>query len=112
MPSRSREFRKQQDLQASCDLLRAEPWSPLDVKRTLDSGWPRIQLVRLPSFSIPTFWEICEFGAKGTLYTSTVVDPHWSRLTVRGYEPVEFDGGKLKTYFERLTAVTLPSHPT
>jgi len=111
MPSRSREFREQQELQAAWHRLRAEPWSPLETRRTLDSGWPRIQLVRLPSFSAPTFWEICEYGSEWKLYTSTVVDSHWSRLTVRGYEPVEFDGRKLKTYFKRLTALTLPIAP-
>jgi len=111
MPSRSREFREQQELQAAWDRLRAEPWSPLETRRTLDSGRPRIQLVRLASFSAPTFWEICEYGSEWKLYTSTVVDPDWTKLTVRGYEPIKFDGRKLKTYFKRLTALTLPIAP-
>ena len=33
------------------------------------------------------------------------------KLTVQGYEPVEFDGGTLKTYFKRLTTLTLPIAP-
>jgi hypothetical protein len=45
------------------------------------------------------------------LYSASVVDPGWSTLTVQGYEPVEFDGGKLKGYFERLTSLSMPVAP-
>lgn len=91
--------------------MRTQPWSPLGAARAFGSGEPRIQLVRLPSFSRPAFWEICEVGSEWVLYSATVVDPGWSTLTVRGYELAEFDGNKLRTYFERLAALTLPVAP-
>ena len=111
MPSRSRQLRQEQERQASWDRLRASPWSPFDLGRAFDSGQQRIQLVRLPSFSPPEFWEVCQGGAEWLLYSSTVVDPDSSRLMVQGYEPVSFDGGRLKTYFERITSLTLPVAP-
>ena len=40
-----------------------------------------------------------------------MVDPDWYALTVQGYESVEFEGGELKTYFERLTSLTMPVAP-
>jgi hypothetical protein len=108
---KSREFRLRQEREASWDRLRAEPWRPQDRRRAFGSGPPRIQLVRLPSFSPPAFWEVCQRGPEWLLYTATVVDPDWSALTVRGYEPVEFDGGTLKSYFERLASLSVPVVP-
>jgi hypothetical protein len=111
MPSRSRELRKKLDQQASWDRLRDAPWSPLDLSRAFGSGRQRIQLVCLPSFSPPAFWEVCQRESEWLLYSATVVDPHWYALTVQGYEPVEFDCGTLKTYFERLTSLSVPVAP-
>src|SRR5688572_30075938 len=111
MPSRSRQFRQEQDRRASWDRLRTAPWTPLDWHRAFDSGRVRIQLVRLPSFSLPAFWEVCEAGSEWLLYTSSVVAPESSALMVQGYEPVTFDGGRLRAYFEGLTSLTLPVAP-
>jgi hypothetical protein len=111
MPDRSRELRKEQDRQASWDRLRTAPWSPLGLSRAFGSGQQRIQLVRLPSFSLPEFWEVCQRDPEWVLYSATVVDRDWCALTVKGYEPVEFDRGKLKEYFERLTSLTIPVAP-
>jgi hypothetical protein len=111
MPSRSRELRKEQNRQASWDRLRTAPWSPLGLSRALGSGQQRIQLVRLPSFSPPEFWEVCQRDPEWLLYSATVVDRDWYALTVKGYEPVEFDGRMLKEYFERLTSLTIPVAP-
>ena len=111
MTSRSREFRKQRDQQASWDRLRTAPWSPLETRRAFASGHPRIQLVSLPSFSQPQFWEVCQLKSEWVLYSSAVINPARSALTLQGYEPVSFSGDKLKSYFERLTALTLPLAP-
>ena len=111
MPSRSRQFRQEQDRRASWDRLRASPWSPFDLRRGFGSGGVRVQLVRLPSFTPPAFWELCQRHSEWLLYSSTVVDPDWSDLKVQGYEPVPFDGDKLKAYFERLTSLTLSVAP-
>src|SRR5690349_497742 len=97
MPSRSRELQKKLDEQASWDRLRDAPWSPYDSGRAFGSGQQRVQLVHLPSFATPAFWEVCERDSEWVLYSATVVNPDWSALTVRGYEPVAIDGAKLKS---------------
>jgi hypothetical protein len=45
------------------------------------------------------------------LYSATVVDPDWHALNVQGYEPVDFESSQLRTYFERLTSLSLPVAP-
>ena len=91
--------------------MRNAPWSPFHPPGAFASGLPRIQLVRLPPFSPPTFWQVCELGSEWLLYSATVVDPDPYALAMQGYERVEFEGGKLKAYFERLTSQTLPIAP-
>lgn len=108
---RSREFRFEQERQASWDRLRAAPWNPHEYARAFGSGDQRVQLVRLPSFSPPGFWEVCQRGEEWLLYTATVVDPDWSALAVRGYEPVAFPAGRLKAFFDRLVALSVPVMP-
>ena len=111
MPSRSRKLRQEQERQASWDRLRTAPWNPLDSQRAVGSGRERIQLIHLPSFSPPAFWEVCELQSEWLLYSSRVVEPWWPTLSVQGYEPVPFDGVRLRNFFERLTALTLPIAP-
>src|SRR5438105_15733714 len=94
MPSRSRELRKEQDRQASWERLRAAPWSPFDPHGATGSGRERIQLIHLPSFSIPVFWEVCQLDSRWLLYSSKVVHPGWPTLKVQGYEPIPFDGDR------------------
>lgn len=111
MPSRSREFRKQQEKQASWDRLRSAPWRPTSQVRAIGNGLPRVQLVQLPSFSAGLFWEICQHDDDWLLYTSQVVDETWDKLTVQGYVPVDCESSQLKSYVDRLTAVTMPVAP-
>src|SRR4051794_6860498 len=99
---RSREFRLEQDREASWQRLRSAPWRADSFGRAFGSGAQRVQLVRLPSFSPPAFFEVCQRDAEWLLYTSTVVDADPYALTVHGYEPVEFDGKRLKDFFDRL----------
>jgi hypothetical protein len=112
MPSRSRELRKELDRQASWDRQQTAPWSPFEPHRAMGSGRQRIQLIHLPSFSTPAFWEVCQVGPQWLLYTSTVVDKRRATLRVQGYESVPFDGDQLRLFFDRLTSLTLPSPPT
>jgi hypothetical protein len=111
MPSRSRERRKEQDSQASWDRLRTAPWSPFEPHGAQGSGRQRIQLIHLPSFWPPVFWEVCQLGSQWLLYSSKVVDPWWPTIRVQGYEPVTFDGDRLRSFFSRLTSLTLPIAP-
>jgi hypothetical protein len=111
MPSRSRELRKEQDRQASWDRLRTAPWSPFDPHGAMGSGRERIQLIHLPSFTTPVFWEVCQLGPQWLLYSSKVVEPSWPTLKVQGYESVPFDGDQLRSFFDRLTSLTLPIAP-
>ena len=114
---RSREFRQQQAHDASWAQLHAEPWRPSDPRRADGSGIPRLQIVRLPTFSPPSFWEVRDLKSEWRLYSATVVDSSCYSLTVRGYELVQFDGHKLKEFFERIvqedgrTAATAPQSP-
>ena len=108
---KSREFRQQQERQASWDRLRLEPWSPYSDDRAFGSGAERIQIVCLPSFSKASFWEVAELRPEWVLYTATVVDPDRDALKVLGYERVEFPSDKLKGYYERLTSVSVPAAP-
>jgi hypothetical protein len=111
MPSQSRQLQKLQDRQASWDRLRDAPWSPFGISRAFGSGQPRVQIVSLPSFSTPVFWEVCERASEWLLYSSYVVNTDWSALTVQEYKQVPYDGEKLKTFFERLIDITLPIAP-
>lgn len=111
MPSRSRELRKEQERQASWDRLQTAPWDPLESHRAVGSGRRRLQLIHLPSFSPPSFWEVCELQSKWLLYSSKIVGTWWPTLRVQGYEPIQFDGDRLRSYFERLTALHLPIAP-
>jgi hypothetical protein len=77
----------------------------------MGSGTARIQLIHLPSFSNPVFWEVCQLGVQWLLYSSKVVDPGWPTLRVQGYEPVPFDGKRLRSFFDRLTSLSLPVAP-
>jgi hypothetical protein len=70
-----------------------------------------MQIVRLPSFSPPSFWEVCQRDSEWLLYRATVVDPDWDALKVQRYESVAFDSDRLKAYFERLTSMTMPVAP-
>src|SRR5688572_5293003 len=108
---KSREFRLEQERQASWDRLRTQPWSPNDNTRAFGSGIQRIQIVRLPSFSKASFWEVAELRSEWVLYTATVVDPDPFALTVRGYERVAFPSEKLKVYYERFASLSIPSAP-
>jgi hypothetical protein len=108
---KSREFRLEQERQASWDRLRAAPWNPQGYARAFGSGQERVQLVRLPSFSPPGFWEVCQRGEEWVLYTASVVYSDWSALAVRGYEPVDFPAGRLKAFFDRLVALSVPLSP-
>jgi hypothetical protein len=108
MPNPSREFRKEQTRQASWDRMRKAPWSPFDLYRPIGSGKQRIQLIYLPSFSSPAFWEVCLLDSEWVLYSAKVIDPGWPTITVQGYEPVQFDGNRLRSYFDRLASLTLP----
>jgi hypothetical protein len=111
MPSRSRELRKEQDRQASWDRLRTVPWSPFDPHGAIGSGTLRIQLIHLPSFSTPVFWEVCQLQAQWLLYSSKVVEQGWPTLRVQGYEPTPFDSALLRSFFDRLTSLALPIAP-
>ena len=111
MPSRSRELRKEQDRRASWDRLRTAPWSPFDAHGAMGSGSQRIQLIHLPSFATPVFWEVRQLQAQWLLYSSTVVDRGRATLRVQGFEPVPFDGGRLRSFFDRLTSLALPIAP-
>jgi len=57
------------------------------------------------------FWEVCERGSEWLLYSSYVFNTDWSALTVQQYQPIHYDSRKLKMFFERLTALTLPVAP-
>ena len=111
MPSRSREQKKEADRQASWDRLRNSPWNPFGIARASGCGRPRIQLVHLPSFSPPAFWEICQRDTEWVLYSAKVADKSWYSLTVQGYEPTTFESTALQAYFRRLTSLTLPIAP-
>ena len=108
---KSREFRLEQERQASWDRLRAAPWNPHGHARAFGSGQERVQLVRLPSFSPPGFREVCQRGEEWLLYTATVVDHDGSAVTVRGYEPVDFPARRLKAFFDCLVILSVPLTP-
>src|SRR5581483_3443509 len=108
---RSREFQMHQERDASWSRLRSEPWRPRGHRRAHGSGLPRVQIVSLPAFGSPSFWEICQRGDDWLLYTAKVVNRDWHDLTVLGYEPVEFESDRLRAYFDGFVATSLPIGP-
>lgn len=111
MPSRSRQFRQQAEHQASWDRLRDLPWSPLSDQRASGSGAQRIQLIHLPSFEKPSFWEVCEIDKQWVLYTAEVMLPSWKALMVQGYERVEVSSESLRGWYEQLCGLQLAVCP-
>jgi len=107
----AREHSKQQDREASWDRLRSTPWQPFETRRAFDSGKPRVQIIRIPTFSKPVFWELCQRDSKWVLYPATIVERSWPNLTVQGYEPVEFASERLNSHFDRLVSMSLPITP-
>ena len=84
--------------------MRASPWSPFEIGRAYNSGTARVQLIRLPSFETPVFWEVCQRGDEWLLYSSTVVGNGWPAVRVQGYELTAFSSEALRGYFDRLTS--------
>jgi hypothetical protein len=109
---RSREVRQESERQADWERLRSEPWLPDQLFRAFGSGKPRVQLIHLPSFTPPRFWEVCQSDDKWLLYRADVlVGTHREPIRVRGYERMEAESAELEQFFLRVISLNLPVAP-
>jgi hypothetical protein len=97
---------------ASWERLRSSPWNPQQIRRAfINSGRPRIQLIFVPSFQMPRFWEVCQRGSDWLVYSGKVSHTGEMTVMVQGYELVAFDGDKLQSFFRRIISLELPIAP-
>jgi hypothetical protein len=109
---RARRWQLEQEQKASWERLHSQPWSPDSDARAFGSGTTRIQIIRSPSFDSSSFWEVCELAGNWILYRAAVVaDWYPGPLKVQGYDSVAFPPEALRSYFERLFALSLPLAP-
>jgi hypothetical protein len=109
---KAREWQHEQDRRASWERLRGGPWSPDDDLRAFGSGKVRAQVIHLPSFDPPSFWEVCALDGGWVLYTAAVVaDWYPGPLRLQGYDLVPFPPEKLRGFVGRLMSVSVPVAP-
>ena len=110
MNHRLQELQKKQARMPSWRRLRNEPWrvTSFGRERAFGSGIPRVQLIQT-GFCRSLFWEVCELESEWVLYTAKLVE--CSDWKVQGYDRTGFESDRLKTYFERLTTLSLPIAP-
>lgn len=105
---RSRQIRQESERQAEWEQLRCDPWFPDEGGQAFGSGKPRVQLIHLPSFTPPRFWEVCQSDDKWLLYKADVlVESYREPIRVRGYDRVEAASADLEQFFRRVISLNL-----
>jgi hypothetical protein len=106
---KTREFMLQQADEADWKRVRTEVRPVTCDVSARGIGIRRLQLIVRPSFDEPRVWEVRE-GQEWSLHHPRVIESA-PELRVVGYDAVPFPSAQLASYFERLSALTLPLRP-
>jgi hypothetical protein len=106
---RARELRLRQTEEADWERVRTDPRPAHGDVHARGIGVRRLQLIVAPSSEYVSVWEVRQCQ-EWQLIRLQVVETA-PALVVVGHEVVPFVSGVLVTYFERVTALTLPLCP-
>src|SRR5207237_9393550 len=105
-----RELMLQQEQDARWDRTRTEPRPATRDVFAFGIGFLRMQLIVCPSFESALAWEVREGPSGWQLFRPRVVQP-WPEVHLLGYDAVPFPSERLASYFDSVTALSLPIAP-
>jgi hypothetical protein len=107
---KARELMVQKERDALWERIRTEARPARSDVHAIGIGVRRIQLIVCPSFEQAIVWDVRQGPNGWQLYRPREVDSSID-LNVIGYDEVQFESSRLASFFDRVTAISMPIKP-